>query len=411
MLKHATITLGLACAGVLFSLDASAHGGAPAPANAAESAPGVPSERAIVFPDLPERQTLVLDAHTHSVFSDGHVWPSIRVAEAVRDGLDAIAITEHLEWQPHLRDIPHPDRNIAYQEAVQAAGDRDLMIVAGSEITREYPAGHMNALFISDANQLVQDTAALTEEETTDNPVLNYYLKANKWPAEEALAAAKAQDAFVFWNHPDWTRQRPTGVAVMDKFHARMIKQGLLHGIEIANGHGYSAEAFQLALKHKLTLLGVSDVHDLIDWDHPPSNNEHRPVTLVFAAARTQEALKQALFERRTVVWFKERLFGRKRELNALLAASVQVGEAKYDEEVLELTLTNVSDADLLLRTSKYSLMNNTTLFTLPAHDALTLRLKTGPGLKNLALDFRVLNAMLAPGKSAELSVRTKVVP
>ena len=29
--------------------------------------------------------------HTHSVFSDGHVWPRIRVAEAIRDGLDAMA--------------------------------------------------------------------------------------------------------------------------------------------------------------------------------------------------------------------------------------------------------------------------------------------------------------------------------
>jgi hypothetical protein len=38
----------------------------------------------------------------------------IRVEEALRDGLDGIAITEHLEWQPHLKDIPHPDRNRAY---------------------------------------------------------------------------------------------------------------------------------------------------------------------------------------------------------------------------------------------------------------------------------------------------------
>jgi histidinol phosphatase-like PHP family hydrolase len=51
--------------------------------------------------------TLVVDLHTHSVFSDGHVWPSVRVGEAIADGLDAVAITEHLEWQPHLDDIPH----------------------------------------------------------------------------------------------------------------------------------------------------------------------------------------------------------------------------------------------------------------------------------------------------------------
>ena len=53
--------------------------------------------RAIEFPDTGEYRTLVVDLHTHSVFSDGHVWPSIRVGEAIRDGLDAIAVTEHLE--------------------------------------------------------------------------------------------------------------------------------------------------------------------------------------------------------------------------------------------------------------------------------------------------------------------------
>lgn len=34
----------------------------------------------------------MIDLHTHSVFSDGQVWPSIRVEEGVRDGLDALAI-------------------------------------------------------------------------------------------------------------------------------------------------------------------------------------------------------------------------------------------------------------------------------------------------------------------------------
>ena len=62
----------------------------------------------------------MLDLHTHSVFSDGHVWATIRVSEALRDGLDGLAITEHLEFQPHLADIPHPDRNRAYEEALFA---------------------------------------------------------------------------------------------------------------------------------------------------------------------------------------------------------------------------------------------------------------------------------------------------
>ena len=47
------------------------------------SAPrGDADERAIQFPDTAEYQTLVVDLHTHTVFSDGHVWPSIRVEES-----------------------------------------------------------------------------------------------------------------------------------------------------------------------------------------------------------------------------------------------------------------------------------------------------------------------------------------
>ena len=111
--------------------------------------------REIVFPDTANYRTLVLDPHIHTSFSDGHVWPSIRVAEALRDGLDAMAITEHMEWQPHLEDIPHPDRNRAYDIAVEANGDNELIVIAGSEITRNPPVGHINALFISDANKLV----------------------------------------------------------------------------------------------------------------------------------------------------------------------------------------------------------------------------------------------------------------
>ena len=112
------------------------------------SSEGKVSERNIVFPDVEGYVTLVTDLHTHSVFSDGHVWPKIRVGEALRDGLDGLAITEHLEYQPHRADILHPDRNRAYQQAREAAMQSDLLVIPGSEITRDMPAGHINAVFI-----------------------------------------------------------------------------------------------------------------------------------------------------------------------------------------------------------------------------------------------------------------------
>ena len=60
----------------------------------------------INFPDILGYETLKCDFHMHTVFSDGQVWPTTRVDEAVREGLDAIAITDHIEYQPHKDDIP-----------------------------------------------------------------------------------------------------------------------------------------------------------------------------------------------------------------------------------------------------------------------------------------------------------------
>ena len=64
-------------------------------------------QRKIVnLPDLPGYVTLKCDFHMHTVFSDGNVWPTVRVGEAYRDGLDAIAITDHIEYSPKEDYIP-----------------------------------------------------------------------------------------------------------------------------------------------------------------------------------------------------------------------------------------------------------------------------------------------------------------
>lgn len=361
-------------------------------------------KRRIVFPDTAEHLTLVADLHTHSVFSDGHVWPRIRVAEAHRDGLDALAITEHLEWQPHLADLPHPDRNRAFEAAKAAAVKlEDLLLVPGVEITREMPAGHMNAIFIEDANRLVR---APVPEDPAD--ARGYYAKANAWPAQEAVAEANRQGAFVFWNHPFWNRQQPDGIAKMNDFHRQNAKAGLLHGIEIANGRDFSHEAFALALEYGLTMLGVSDIHQLIDWDYPPHLGKHRPVTLVFAKARSLAALREALFAGRTVVWFGNLLAGREAEMTPLLQAAIRIEAKGYrpDTQVLSLRLANRSDAHFLLQSqSPYTFMESASLVELPPHSDRTLGLKTGGKTGRLELVFQVQNALTAPETPATLSV------
>ena len=90
------------------------------------------------LPDVPGFVTLKGDFHTHTVFSDGLVWPSVRTDEAWREGLDVIAITDHIEYQPHKKDVS-TNHNRSYEIARDASKDLGVIVVKGSEITRKMP--------------------------------------------------------------------------------------------------------------------------------------------------------------------------------------------------------------------------------------------------------------------------------
>ena len=138
-------------------------------------------ERKMFFPDLDNYKTLLTDFHQHTVFSDGKVWPSIRVEEAIKDGLDAISLTDHLEYQPHSQDIENPDRNRVYIIASQFAErqnknlEKKLIVINGQEITRSMPPGHINAIFINDANKLLHENDSLKGIEEANNKTLLFF--------------------------------------------------------------------------------------------------------------------------------------------------------------------------------------------------------------------------------------------
>ncbi len=334
-------------------------------------------DRAISFPDVAPHLTLACDFHMHTVFSDGSVWPDIRVQEALRDELDCIATTEHLEYQPYSDDIPHPDRNRSWEVASGHAEDEPLLVINGSEITRGMPPGHSNAVFIEDANRLL-----------VDDPV-------------EVYREAQRQNAFIFWNHPNWTSQRSDGMATLTDMHRMLIAENLLHGIEIANENTYSDEALAIALENNLTLLGTSDIHGLVDWEFEVPEGGHRPVTLVFATERTKEAIKEALFARRTAVWYRNTLIAREAELMPLIYASLRVSAASYTGQttVLAVTLTNDSDARFMLRNrSDYTFHADANIVEVPPHGQATVDVKTVEAAASVTLEFEVLNALTAPG-------------
>jgi len=357
--------------------------------------------RHIEFPDVAGYVTLVADLHTHSVFSDGHVWPRTRTEEALMDGLDALAITEHLEWQPHREDLPNPDANRAYEIARDAAEETELMVIPGAEITRRTVDAHLNALFIDDANRLQRYTSA---DRNIDDPS-DYWDALDRWPAEEAIREANDQDAFVFWNHPAWSNL-PEGVPAVTDFIRSAIERSRIHGVEIVNGIWYSEQAFDVANRYSLTLLGTSDIHELIDYDYKPYHGGHRPVTLIFAKKRTPSSMKDALFAGRTVVYQDNRLLGREPEMSLLLDASLTVEAAGFenDDHIASVVFKNHSDLRFILEnTSEWTFQHHADLIEIPPQSEFTMYVTTKERRRRLTLTFDVANALIAPKQKATL--------
>ena len=340
------------------------------------------SGHSLMYPNIDGYVTLKTDLHQHTVFSDGEVWPSIRVMEALRENLDAISLTEHLEYQPHIDDLPHPDRNRAYELALEEAKDHDLLIIPGSEITQNAPIGHSNALFISDANILLAE-----EPETT-------------------FKEAKKQNAFVFWNHPAWYRQSPSGNPIVTKFQMERITNGELHGIEVINEYDYAEESLALALKYNLTIMGTSDIHGLIDWQYL-EKGFHRPITLVFAREKSVASMREALFKGNTVAVYNKLLVGKSEFLTPLLKASIQINKASYipATSILEIEIENISSSDLLFENiMNYTFYSNPPVFEIPAGKTHILRVKTLEKVRDIELKLKALGAYTAPKIHPEIS-------
>ncbi|MCF8262158.1 MAG: PHP domain-containing protein [Melioribacteraceae bacterium] len=344
--------------------------------------------RKTVFPNTPGFVTLACDFHQHTVFSDGSVWPDIRVEEALKDGLDAISITDHLEYQPHKDDIPHPDRNRSFDIAKKSGKGKELMIIRGAEITRKMPPGHANAIFINDANLLLQEDVFTVFRE------------------------AKKQGAFTFWNHPNWTSQKKDGIASLTEMHKELIAEELLNGIEVVNEFTYSEEAFQIALDNNLTVIGTSDIHGLIDWEYNVPEGGHRPITLVFAKEKTESSLKEALFAGRTVVWFNNILIGNEEFLAPLINSSIDVAATDSSKGyqgksmIWEVVLTNNSSADFILKNkSEFSLHSHADLVELKAFSTVKLEVKTLKKIESFRLTFDVINAYSAPKTNPQLKI------
>lgn len=272
----------------------------------------------IHIPDIDEYKTLKCDFHMHTVFSDGLVWPTIRVEEAWQEGLDAIAITDHIEYQPHSMYIMG-SLNSPYEIAKEEADKKGIILIKGAEITRDMPPGHLNVLFINDIDKLVLKDSV------------------------DAIMEAYHQGAFIFWNHPGWKAQQPDS-CIMFPIHRSLIEKGIIHGIEVFNEKEWYPVALDWCINLNLTVLGNSDIHGITEGYYD-LEKFHRPMTLVFATDKSSERIKEALFNGRTVAWFGKHVIGKEEFLIKLFKNSVSITKKKQvSKATMVITLKNKSD-------------------------------------------------------------------
>ncbi|MBS2212096.1 hypothetical protein KEM09_11820 [Carboxylicivirga mesophila] len=330
----------------------------------------------ILIPDITGYHTLKGDFHIHTIFSDGSVWPTVRVEEAWREGLDVIAITDHLEYQPH-KDYTVADNNTAYKLAQRKAEEMNVILVKGTEITKgEVPPGHFNAIFIDDANPIENKDASLSIE------------------------AAVKQGAFIIWNHPGWKRQQPDTTKWWD-YYTTLKSKNMLHGIEVANSNEWYPIAIDWCIDKDLTVFSNSDIHAPVNLKYNLSERHaHRPITLIFAREKSMQSVKEALFEGRTIAWHGHTLAGKESIMRELVKASIQLKPTFRETQKKGTTwyyaeLNNISDIPFVLRDK-----DGNEIDLKPLSSVIVKFDK-----KTAALNYKVMNAFIGSERRLEINI------
>ena len=300
------------------------------------------------LPDVNGYHVYKADLHLHTMFSDGNVTPEFRVQEAWYDGLDVIAITDHIEgrkWEGKMLKflkgylpkgtVPVNDRvsrqpadkrgiqadlNVSYQSAAAVADEYGMTVIPGAEITREPVAiGHFNALFIKDANKIYDADPAV------------------------AIENARQQGALIQHNHPGWRR---TSVK-MTEFETQVYEKGYINGIEVMNGVQFYPSVLQRAQERRLYVAANTDMHLTTQLYY---QGEQRNMTLIFAKDKSLKSLKEALKERRTLAYSYGTVAGDEQLVKDFFLACIHAEVIKTDANGKhKVMLTNNSSVDFHL--------------------------------------------------------------
>ena len=301
------------------------------------------------------------DLHTHSIYSDGETTPAFRVREAYYDGLDAIAITEHIEYRRiegkmlkflkgytggKALEVENynlitdaatergilADLNYPVKEAVKESKKYGILVIPGAEITREpVKIGHFNALFTKDNNKIYDP-----------DPM-------------ESIRKARKQGALIQHNHPGWRRT----TCAKTEFEKKVYAEGLIDGIEVANGGSLYLPITDRAREENLFIASNTDIHTTTA-EYYRLKGQNRNMTLVFAKECTLEGIREALEAKRTLACSGGYICGDEQLLKDLFLASVKCEVVSTDKKgTRTVRLTNMCSFTYQYKTSKNALPVN----------------------------------------------------
>jgi len=329
--------------------------------------------RYVPVPDIQGYKTLKTDLHCHTYYSDAHVSPQMRVAEAWLEGLDVLAITDHrpCTWGY----IKVDDKNRSILEAESAAKEVGMKIIRGFEFTAGEPMGHINVLFVKDVNAYRfhnEAQAALTTQK-----------------CDSILSQATAEGAFITTNHPGWPDQNST----LSEYIKSKVQDGTIRGIEIFNDKEFYPMAIDHANDYNLSMLSCTDTHVPTFMSFDQKDN-HRDITLVFARDTTDESIKEALNAGRTIAWANNTLAGREPLLREFLHACVKVEKTMFDGTFYRVRLKNVSAIPFTAVTE-----NPQETITIPALGYAEIKRRASGFSKS----YTISNVFISSGKHLEI--------
>lgn len=353
----------------------------------------------LVIPDIDGYMVLKADLHIHTCYSDGRVTPAQRISEAWNDGLDILAITDHMDYRPNevkwlkfLRGyVPEGtkavnynlvkkkatkegikvDLNLSVEEARKYADRMGILLIPGIEISKEpVNIGHFNALFTTDNNALYDP-----------DPL-------------ECLRNVRKQGALLMHNHPGWSR---TSVE-MTEFEKKAYAENLFTGIEVVNGGEFYPKIIDRATEKNLFMSANTDLH-LTTAEIYGSRGVRRNMTLVLAKERTLPSVREALEAARTIAYANNNLMGTEQLLKDLFNACVEIKCIETDKNgKRKYALTNRSGLvfDIKREGGAYP------YHVVPLAPNRTLILSAG---KNVNLEFTVANMWCGAEKHPSITI------